>query len=245
MLTNLILAGILTLGGQTEATHVDNAPYTQKAEETDEEPVVDTDTPAEEPDEDETIEGDDTGEDGDTTGNSEETTEEEEGSFNWQEWIAKNVATLLGVSSASVLTLIASIVGLVSKLKQLAKEKNLTLENVKDAVIASIKENLTDEMKKEIEPILEKVQTTVANQAEVAKVFTKIVALSQSNDPNSKIAILECIASLGVVDKTIIEEGKASIEEEEAKETAKKEETEKIVNDIISETSNGDDGTTI
>lgn len=230
MLTNLILAGILTLGGQTEATHVDNAPYTQKAEVTDEEPVEDTDTPVEEPVED-------------TDTPVEEPVEE--GSFNWEEWIAKNVATLLGVSSASIVTLIASIVGLVSNLKKLAKEKNLTLENVKDAVIESIKENLTDEMKKEIEPILEKVQTTVANQAEVAKVFTKIVALSQSNDPNSKIAILECIASLGVVDKTIIEDGKASIEEEEAKETAKKEETEKIVNDIISETSNGDDGTTI
>ena len=174
---------------------------------------------------------------------TEETTTTEDEDFDWKAWLEQwftpsQVATIM-----SWVAYIATIIGLVVKLKNLASSKSMTLENVKKTVEEELKANkieLSEEQKANMEAYLPKVMDTCSNLKDICVVMVKMLALSQKDDAESKLAILDLISKLGVIDKDITDEAIKSVKTTETKKVEAKEETLNKLDSIIK-----DDGTSI
>lgn len=155
------------------------------------------------------------------------------------EWLAKwfepaTVATIL-----SWVTYLGTIVTLVWKLKQLKQTNNLTLDNVIKAVTEELKRVLPEEVSTQIEKYMPELRDSAEKQTEVMKAFCKILSLAQVNDANSRLAILDLIEQIGMIEKSEIDKARKAIEESEAKKEEKKVETEAKVEEIIGDTYDG------
>ena len=155
------------------------------------------------------------------------------------EWLAKwfepaTVATIL-----SWVTYLGTIVTLVWKLKQLKQTNNLTLDNVIKAVTEELKRVLPEEVSTQIEKYMPELRDSAQKQTEVMKAFCKILSLAQVNDANSRLAILDLIEQIGMIEKSEIDKARKAIEESEAKKEEKKVETEAKVEEIIGDTYDG------
>jgi hypothetical protein len=118
------------------------------------------------------------------------------------------------------LAYIVTILGLAANIKKLRQSNNLTLKNVS----TDVKKVLNADIKASVTEMFDKyLPTLVAAQEKTNKImsiFAKILALSQENTPESRIAILDLIKELGVVEqelvttaKQIVEDGQKAIEE--------------------------------
>lgn len=155
------------------------------------------------------------------------------------EWLAKwfepaTVATIL-----SWVTYLGTIVTLVWKLKQLKQTNNLTLDNVIKAVTEELKRVLPEEVSTQIDKYMPEIRDSAQKQTEVMKAFCKILSLAQVNDATSRLAILDLIEQIGMIEKSEIDKARKAIEESEAKKEEKKEETEAKVEEIIGDTYDG------
>lgn len=182
--------------------------------------------------------------------NEEGVVEKENQEFDWNAWLSQWFSPEQVAMIMSWVAYAGTIIGLVAKLRQLAKLKNTTAEDVKKVVLEEIKHSVSEEVAEQVKPYLDGVIKVSANTNDVMKVFAKILALSQVNDAQSRIAIIELIASLGVIDKELLVEAKETIKaNEETKEENKNEALDQIDN-IIEETKEeekveSDDGTSI
>lgn len=169
---------------------------------------------------------------------------EESEEFDWNEWLGQWFSPSQIAMIMSWVAYAGTILGLVVRLRQLAKSKNTTAEDVKKLVLEEIENSINKQVADQIKPYLDGVVKVQKNTNEVMQVLAKVLALSQVNDAQSRLAILECIASLGVVDKELLEEAKTTIKEtEQAKEETKEEALEQIES-VIEETETYD-GTSI
>lgn len=155
------------------------------------------------------------------------------------EWLAKwfepaTVATIL-----SWVTYLGTIVTLVWKLKQLKQTNNLTLDNVIKAVTEELKKTLPEEVSGQIEKYMPELRDSAQKQTEVMKAFCKILSLAQVNDTTSRLAILDLIEQIGMIEKSEIDKARKVIEESEAKKEEKKVETETKIEEIIGDTYDG------
>lgn len=179
-------------------------------------------------------------EDNTTTSIVEEDTSKEEIENVLKEWFSPEViATIM-----SWVTYLGTIIGLVVSLKRLKAKNNLTLESVQDVIVKSLEGQISDDVKKELDKFLPEMLLTLQKTNDINKVLTKVLALSQENTPESRVAILNVISELGVVDNKTLEIAKANIEDEVKTKAVKKEEKLKAVEKIESETKI-DDGTTL
>lgn len=160
-----------------------------------------------------------------------EVEETEDGWFEsfWNEYFsAEKIAMYM-----SWLAYIGTIIGLVVKLHQLAKNNQLTLKDVIDATTETVKNVSAEQIKAQTEkflPDLIKVQEKTNN---LLSSVTKVLALSQENTPESRVAILQVIENMGVVAKEVTETAKTVIQEEVKLIEEKKKETEDKLNEII------------
>lgn len=176
--------------------------------------------------------------------NSETTTSEEveklDKAIETIEWFKTLLTSLgIGVGAISGTTLISLIIVALRSLSnslKLKKSNRETLASVKESILSELETSVDKEVKEKIEPVLNQVVKVLENTKDLQAVLTKIVALSQSNTPESKLAILECIASLGVVNKEVIEEKKEEIIEEDKKEQETIESAKETLEEIIQET---------
>lgn len=118
------------------------------------------------------------------------------------------------------LAYIVTILGLAANIKRLRQSNSLTLKNVSD----DVKKVLNEDIKASVNEMFDKYLPTLINATEksnkIMSIFAQILALSQENTPESRIAILELIKELGVVEqeivttaKQIVEDGQKAIEE--------------------------------
>lgn len=142
------------------------------------------------------------------------------------------------------ITYAATIVGLIVKISNLAKQKTLTAENVKDLIMNELGDKVDESVKKQLSSAVNSLTKTAERQNEVLELLTKVAALSQENTPESRLAILDLISRLGVVDKEDIENAKDNINNEVEEKKALEEETNKAVDKII-ENHEEDNGTSI
>lgn len=136
---------------------------------------------------------------------------------------------------------IGTIIGLVAKVKQLKQSNNLTLKNVSDEVLGKIDGSVAKEVAERFEKYLPNILATQEKTNEIMSIFAKILALSQENTPESRIAILDLIGQLGIVGKEVVEASKEIVEETVQAIEEHKEEVNNNLDEIIKEY----DGTSI
>lgn len=128
---------------------------------------------------------------------------------------------------------IGTIIGLVANINKLKKANNLTLKGVSDEVKKELRDNIGKEVKEQTERFLPAILATQEKTNEILKTFSKMMALSQQNTPESRVAILELIESLGTLGKDVTENAKTAIDEEVKAIEEHKEKIEDRLDEII------------
>lgn len=170
-----------------------------------------------------------------------ETTTSED--FDWKAWLEQWFTPQQVTMIMTWLAYISTIITIVYKLYHMAKSKTLSNENLKELIMKELGDKVDSSVKAQITAIAIPLLETEKKQEEVVAVLVKIMALSQENTPESRIAILNCISSLGVVDKQVLEQSKQAIDTQVKQEEAKKVATQEAVDKVIETTSKKDDGT--
>lgn len=146
---------------------------------------------------------------------------EENEKFDFGEWLEKNFTAEMITTIMSVLTSLAVVLKLASSLKDLAKKKAMTTEEVCNKVVEILETTNKESVLKSINDIVKPLEDKVGNITPVLNSFSKILALSQENTPESRLAILELIQSIGNISNQVVEDAKTEIVnqiEEEKKE---------------------------
>ena len=139
----------------------------------------------------------------------------------------------------TVLLFLVSLLKLVSMVKTLNKQKAMTMDNLKEVLLNSLKSQNQEEINKAMVEILNPVLNAVNEINPYLQTFAKILALSQENTPESRVAILELIQRLGNNTNGMIETIKETINTQEKEKEEKKKVNDEKLNKII------DDGTSI
>lgn len=175
-----------------------------------------------------------------------ETTTTTTSDFDWKAWLAQWFTPQQVAMIMTWIAYITTVITVVYKFYRMAKDKNLSNENLKTLIMTEIGSKVDSSVKEQITAIAIPLLQTSKNQEEVLKVLTKIMALSQENTPESRVAILDCIASLGVVDKQVLEQSKQAIDTQIKATEDKKIATQTAVDNVIQDTATtSDDGTQI
>lgn len=168
-----------------------------------------------------------------TDGEETPTEEKKEETFDIKEWLAQWLTPQQVAMVMTWITYAATIIGMIYKFYQMAKEKNLTAENVKELIMKELGDKVDESVKNQLASAITSLNKTAERQNEVLSLLAKVAALSQENTPESRVAILDLISRLGVVDKVDIDNAKETINKEVEEKKAKEEETNKAVDTII------------
>ena len=223
MIKTLLLMGALTLAPLN--TEGETTPPTQATTPTD------PDTSTDDSKKEDTSTDEEKKEDSTTTDDSkkEETTKTDE----IKEWLSKFFEPQQVAMIMTWITYIGTIIGLIAKCYSLAKQKTLTAESVKDLIMKDLGDKIDESVANQLTTAIVSLNKTAKNQNEVLALLTKVMALSQENTPESRIAILELISRLGVVKDEEIEEMKETINKQVEETKAVEEKTNESVDTII------------
>ncbi len=167
---------------------------------------------------------------------SSSTTSEEDKSstepFDFGKWMEEHFTAQTITTITSVLTMLAVVLKLVSYTKSLAKEKNTTMEDVKTQVIEILNTTNKESVEKSINDLVAPLEKEVGSITPVLNAFAKILALSQENTPESRIAILELIQELGNVSGNIVEKAKEEVNKQVEEENKEQEEKIELLTQI-------------
>lgn len=137
----------------------------------------------------------------------------------------------------SWLAYIGTIIGLVVNINKLKRQGQFNLKDATKLLNDKVAEEVAANTEKFM-PNLIKTQEATNN---ILKSFSKILALSQENTPESRVAILNIIEQLGTAGKEVVDGAKVAIEQETQLIQEHKEEVENKLNEIIEQY----DGTSI
>lgn len=140
----------------------------------------------------------------------------------WLQQVVKTLGIVYGALGGS--SFFALIVVCIRAINNSLKNKRITKEtltSVKEAVLKEVESSVGKEVKDQIEKPIEQLTSALVSTEQLQIVLSKIVALSQENSYQSRLAILELISTLPFIDKKDIEEAKEEVikEEKEEKET--------------------------
>lgn len=166
-------------------------------------------------------------------------------SFDWVEWAKGWFSPQTLTTLASVLTCLGVVVKCVGEIRRLAKDKQLTIEKIQDLVLTQIKKDLPEDVAVEFNKYLPTLTEYAAKSNEILNTFAKILALSQENTAESRLAILELIEKMGVVSQDLVTKAKEEVQAQKDAEEKKAEEQKEAVKEVISATEPKDDGTSI
>lgn len=160
--------------------------------------------------------------------------------FNWKTWLEGWVSPQTITTLVSVFGALGAVLKMASSIKQLHNQKQLTIKNVTEA----IQKELPDDVKEIITPYMDKILKSEEQIVRIMEVFSKVLALSQEDTPEAKIAILNAIQELGMVQKEVTEQAKQIIQEKVEAEQKKEEEKKAVVAEVAEQTASYD-GTSI
>ena len=175
-----------------------------------------------------------------------DTTPDNEATFDWEEWAKEWLSPQVLTTVTAVLTALVAVLKMVSSLKSMAKNKQLTIDGVNEIVVSNLKECVSKEVADKIDAYMPEIIAYEKKSSDIMIAFSKILALAQENTPEARKAILEVIQELGIINNTAVESAKKTIErQEEAKKAEEAKKTDEL-NKIVEETSKPtDNGTTI
>lgn len=150
-----------------------------------------------------------------------------------KEWFDKFFSPQMIAMYMSWLAYIGTMIGFVANIKKLKQSNNLTLKNVSDEVQSKLEVVISKQVADQFGKIAPKLIDGQEKANQIMSIFAKILALSQENTPESKVAILNLIEELGVVGKDLTDTAKeVVIESKELAEQAK-EELDKKIDEIV------------
>ena len=157
------------------------------------------------------------------------------------EWL-KNIVNTCGViygalGGASFISLVVLIARTVYNSVKNKKIEQKTLEDVQNAVLNEVQKTVGQEVTTKIEEPIKQLTQTLVGMENLQKIIGQIVALSQEDSYKARLAILECIAGLHIIEPKIIEEAKEEIVKEQEQEEEDKEDANEKLDTIIEETS--------
>ena len=229
MIKTLLLMGALTLAPLN--TEGDTTPPTQETTPTDPDDSKKEDTSTSE----------DKKEDSTTSEDKKEETKNE-----IKEWLSKFFEPQQVAMIMTWITYIGTIIGLIAKCYSLAKQKTLTADNVKEAVLEKLGDKVDEAVANQLSSSIVSITKMIKNQNETLALLTKVMALSQENTPESRVAILDLISRLGVIDNSEIQEIKETINKQVEETKVAEEKTNESVDTIIETYKVSDDnGTSI
>lgn len=130
----------------------------------------------------------------------------------------------------TLILFLVAILKLISTVKSLETQKAMTLGNLLEA----LKTYNAQEIKKGIMQVVEPIVQEINMIKPYLTTFTKVLALSQENTPESRVAILELIEKMGKEDNdALIETAKEVIATQVEDDKKKKEEQTKKLDAII------------
>ena len=232
MIKTLLLMGALTLAPLS--TEGETTPPTQETTPTD------PDTSTDDSKKEDTSSDEEKKEDSTTTDDS----KKEETKNEIKEWLSKFFEPQQVAMIMTWITYIGTIIGLIAKCYSLAKQKTLTAESVKDLIMKDLGDKIDESVANQLTTAIVSLNKTAKNQNEVLALLTKVMALSQENTPESRIAILELISRLGVIKDEEIEEMKETINKQVEETKAVEEKTNESVDTIIETYKASDDNGT-
>ena len=121
----------------------------------------------------------------------------------------------------TVFSFLVALLKMVSTIKELKAQKIMTLENV----LKNLSIQNAEEFDKEKNILVSTIIELITPLIEYSEAMAKVLALSQENTPESRVAILEIVQSLGTIDKDLVEKAKNIV----VNETIEKEEKKKVV----------------
>lgn len=121
----------------------------------------------------------------------------------------------------TVFSFLVALLKMVSTIKDLKTQKAMTLENV----LQNLSIQNAEEFSKEKDVLVSTIIELITPLIEYSEAMAKVLALSQENTPESRVAILEIVQSLGTIDKDLVEKAKNVV----VNETISKEEKKKVV----------------
>lgn len=151
----------------------------------------------------------------------------------WEKFVNEYLSAEKVAMYMSWVAYIGTIIGLVANVNKLKKANNLTLKNVSDDVQKKIEEVVGKRVEEESQKFLPAVIATQEKTNDILKIFSKILALSQENTPESRIAILQLIEEIGTAGKEIVENAKEAIKQEVNLTEEHKQEVEEKLDEII------------
>lgn len=129
---------------------------------------------------------------------------------------------------------IGTILGLVANIKKLKASNNLTLKNVSDEVKKVLGDEISKKVDEHFNAVLPNLLMAQEKSNKIMVNFAKILALSQENSPESRVAILNIVQELGIVANELVESSKKVVEETQKAIEEHKEEVNKAADEIIS-----------
>lgn len=136
----------------------------------------------------------------------------------------ENVALIVGWVTTAI-TLIATVCKLASSLKALKQKSDVQATDITNVVVDTLNKivdsKVNDKLNQAIKPVVEFLQK---NQ-NTTEALAKIIALSQENTPESRVAILDIIANMNVLPAALIESAKEDIKQEQEQEKQEQEQT--------------------
>lgn len=156
-------------------------------------------------------------------------------SFDFWAWLSQYLSPEVIASVISVITAITCVLKLAGALKSLAKEKTLTTQDVCNEVQKTLETTNKEIVEKEINEMIQPLEKEIKQITPTLNAFAKVLALSQENTPESRLAILELLQEIGSVGNEVIEEAKDTIEKEIEENNKSQEETNNTLDTIVSE----------
>lgn len=149
------------------------------------------------------------------------------------EWVSEWLSPMTITSITAIVSLLGAVLYLINQLKKLAKDKALTTDDVCAKVTEALKTIGSETTNNAIIDVVKPIEERVDKMTPILVDFSKILALSQENTPESRIAILDIIEHLGTIGKEITDNSKKVVETEAAVIEEKKEETNKKIDEVI------------
>lgn len=118
----------------------------------------------------------------------------------------------------TLFSFLVALLKLVSVVKDLKTQKAMTMENL----MKNLSVQNTEEFEKEKQDLMKVIMDLIQPLLKYSEVMAKVLALSQENTPESRVAILELIQSLGTIDANLIEQAKTLVAKQEVEKEEKK-----------------------
>jgi len=164
--------------------------------------------------------------------------------FDWNEWLTSWVDPAVLATLTAIVGALAAVLRMAKSVKDMAKSKQLTVEQVQQEVIKALKECVGDDVSKSIDQYLPQIVSASQKTDKVLVQFAKILALSQEQTAEAKLAILNAVQELGLITNEAVEEAKEEVKKQAEEEKTQAKAKAEAVAKVIEETSSYD-GTSI